>query len=58
MFGAVILIYVKCTKLDEFIFEINPSSQKLFASSMIFFKIRHLNSSSFEWLKIKFVYLC
>ena len=55
MFGAVILIYVKCTKLAEFIFEKTPlPSQKLFDSSMIFLKISHLNSSSFEWLKIKF----
>ena len=35
MFGAVILIYVKCTKLAEFIFEKNLPSQKLFAASMI-----------------------
>ena len=54
MFGAVILIYVKCTKLAEFIFEKNLPSQKHLASSMTFFKIIHLNSSSFEWLKIKF----
>ena len=51
MFGSVILIYVKCTKLAEFIF-FTPS-QKLF-DHWIFFKIMHQNSSSFKWLKIKF----
>ena len=30
MFGAVILIYVKCTKLAEFIFEKKPSISETF----------------------------
>ena len=45
---------VNCMKSAELIFKKTHPSQKLFDYSMIFFKIMHLNSSSFERLKIKF----
>ena len=45
---------VNCMKLAELIKKNSPVSETSLDYSMIFFKVMHLNSSSFEWLKIKF----
>ena len=47
MFGGVVIIHVKCTKLAEFLFKKTPPSQKLFDSSMIRIFLNYVSKFKF-----------